>query len=112
MSKIEINKEFKEYLDQLCEEHIIKITKKNETEEAFNYIKEDLINKIIENLEEEQKITSFKKFPEYLFHMINLYIIICIKRVSDKRNYGLYALLLVHVIQLLLNLYIYYCCFP
>ena len=62
--------------------------------------------------EEEQKITSFKQFPEYLFHMINLYIIICIKRVSDKRNYGLYALLLVHVIQLLLNLYIYYCCFP
>ena len=43
MSKIEINKEFKEYLDQLCEEHIIKITKKNETEEAFNYIKEDII---------------------------------------------------------------------
>ena len=49
MSKIEINKEFKEYLDQLCEEHIIKITKKNETEEAFNYIKEDIIKKIIEN---------------------------------------------------------------
>lgn len=55
MSKIEINKEFKEYLDQLCEEHIIKITKKNETEEAFNYIKEDIIKKIIENLEEEPK---------------------------------------------------------
>ena len=28
MSKIEINKEFKKYLDQLCENHIIKITKK------------------------------------------------------------------------------------
>ena len=60
MSKIEINKEFKKYLDQLCENHIIKITKKNETEKAFNYIKEDLINKIIENLEEEQKITKFE----------------------------------------------------
>ena len=60
MSKIEINKEFKEYLDQLCEEHIIKITKKNETEEAFNYIKEDIIKKIIENLEEEPKKTKFE----------------------------------------------------
>ena len=37
MSKIEINKEFKKYLDQLCENHIIKITKKNETENSVSF---------------------------------------------------------------------------
>lgn len=35
MSKIEINKEFKKYLDQLCENHIIKITKKKWNWKSF-----------------------------------------------------------------------------
>ena len=85
MSKIEINKEFKKYLDQLCENHIIKITKKNETEKAFNYIKEDLINKIIENLEEKQNIHIVKKITK------NIIILIQYLQISTKNTSNIYA---------------------
>ncbi|MCI6002557.1 MAG: hypothetical protein MRZ37_05430 [Tenericutes bacterium] len=55
MSKIEINKEFKKYLDQLCENHIIKITK-FETKYTYcekNRKKYNYSNPIFENINEE-----------------------------------------------------------
>lgn len=65
MKKIKINQEFKEYLDNLCEEHMIKITKKNETEQAFNYLKQELINKILKSLEENMMTTNFTTTYSY-----------------------------------------------
>ena len=68
MSQLKISQNLKHKIDDICENYIIKTTKKIETEQAYQYIENNLIDQILKNLHEN--LSKQYPVPPEIYHLI------------------------------------------